>query len=167
MNIILKKIGWSEREVVFKLFKEAAEKIARKNINHWQHWHNPSDEDIAWAEEGIINEEFFFIEAMGEIIGMVRILEADELYWGKSAVEALYIHSLVVVEKYEGRGIGGLILQKIAANAKLIGKKYMRLDASTDNPKLCKYYENLGFILTGTTTISSSSFNLYQKAIES
>jgi len=49
----------------------------------------------------------------GQNIGMVRILEEDVMYWGEQKEKAKYIHSLVVIEKFEGRGIGKTILQKI------------------------------------------------------
>lgn len=166
MNILLKQISIEEKDKVLLLFKEAAEKIGKKNIDHWQYWKNPPIEKIKWVEEGILNGEFFFVEdSNGQHIGMFRILEDDQLYWGEQNDKAKYIHSLVVIEKLEGRGIGEMILQKVEKDAKQEGCKFLRLDADAKNPKLCSYYENQGFKKVGTKTLPISTYNLYQKEL--
>src|SRR5699024_12048677 len=115
---------------------------------------------------GIANHEFFFIHTSNGVhIGMVRIMEADELYWGKQKDKALYIHSLVVTEKYNGKGLGAVIIQEIANKAKEANCSYVRLDAEATNPKLCSYYERLRFEKVGTKKLSLSTYNLYQKEL--
>lgn len=166
MNITLVQIKISEKNKVLNLFKEAAEKISKKNIDHWQYWKNPPLEKIKWVEEGIFNDEFYFIKnSNGQTIGMVRVLEEDLLYWGQKIEMAKYIHSLVVIEEFEGKGIGKIILQNIENDAKKNGYKYLRLDADSKNPKLCSYYEKQGFKKTGTKVLPLSTYNLYQKEI--
>ena len=142
MKLIFKSINKEDQNEVLKLFKESAEKINRMNIDHWQYWKNPSLEKIKWVEEGIENNEYFFVQnTYQETLGMVRILEQDLMYWGEQSQKAKYIHSLVVKEKYNGNGIGALVLYKIANDAKEKHYKYLRLDADSKNLKLCKYYE--------------------------
>lgn len=166
MNLTLAQIEISDKDKVLNLFKDAAEKISKKNIDHWQYWKNPPIEKIKWVEEGILNDEFFFIKSSkGETIGMVRILEEDLLYWGHRTDKAKYIHSLVVIEKFGGNGIGKIILQKIEDDARKNGYEYLRLDSDSKNPKLCSYYENQGFKKVGTKVLSISVYNLYQKEI--
>jgi ribosomal protein S18 acetylase RimI-like enzyme len=166
MNITLILIKISDKSQVLTLFKEAAEKIAKKNIDHWQYWKNPPTEKIEWVEEGISNNEFFFVQdPHQQTIGMVRILEEDILYWGKQTAKAKYIHSLVVIEAFEGRAIGKMILQKIEKDALKNGYTYLRLDSDAKNPKLCRYYVNQGFEKVGIKTLALSAYNLYQKRI--
>ena len=62
MNFNLKQITSTDIDEVLNLFKSAAEKIAKKNIDHWQYWKNPPIEKVNWVEEGILNNEFFFIK---------------------------------------------------------------------------------------------------------
>ncbi|WP_010663777.1 GNAT family N-acetyltransferase [Marinilabilia salmonicolor] len=85
--------------------------------------------------------------------------------WGKLNDKALYIHSLVVSEKYTGRGIGKKILQPIEADARQTGYKYLRLDSDSKNPKLCYYYEKQGFEKVGIKSLPLSTYNLYQKKL--
>jgi ribosomal protein S18 acetylase RimI-like enzyme len=166
MKLIFKSINKEDQNEVLKLFQESAEKINRMNIDHWQYWKNPSLEKIKWVEEGIENNEYFFVQnTQQETIGMVRILEQDLMYWGEQSQKAKYIHSLVVKEKHNGNGIGALILYKIANDAKEKHCKYLRLDADSKNPKLCKYYEKQGFKKVGIKKLPLSVYTLYQKKL--
>ncbi|OBQ55793.1 GNAT family N-acetyltransferase [Tamlana sp. s12] len=166
MDLIFEQIHIKDIEAVLKLFKEAAEKISKKKVDHWQYWTNPPIEKIKWVEAGIKNGEFYFIKNKDAVtIGMVRVLDEDELYWGKKDDLSKYIHSLVVIETFEGQGIGKLVLQKIENEAKNNGFDYLRLDADSKNPKLCKYYENQGFEKVGVKELPLSIYNLYQKEI--
>ena len=167
MNITFNQISKGEKEEVLQLFKEAAEKIHKMNIDHWQYWKNPPKEKIKWVEQGIENNEFFFINnSDNKNLGMVRILNEDVLYWGKQEHKATYIHSLVVREKYNGKGLGTRIIQEIETQAKRNNCKYLRLDADSKNPKLCHYYEKLGFKQVGTKKLPLSVYNLYQKELK-
>ncbi|WP_299673378.1 GNAT family N-acetyltransferase [uncultured Tenacibaculum sp.] len=163
MNISFKLITPQQINSVLKLFKETAEKIHQKNINHWQYWKNPPIEKINWVKEGIQNEEFFFIENGDENMGMVRIMTKDTLYWGEQEIPAKYIHSLVIREKYNGKGLGAIIIQQISDQAKKENYNYLRLDADSNNSKLCSYYENLGFKNVGIKKLALSTNTLYEK----
>jgi len=166
MNIHFQQIEIKDKNIVLGLFKKAAERIDRMNIDHWQYWKNPPLEKIKWVEEGINNKEFFFIEdSHGENLGMVRILDEDLPYWGKQTDKAKYIHSLVVGEKHNGKGIGNKTIEKIERDAKTQNCKYLRLDADSKNPKLCSYYEKMGFKKTGTKELPLSVYNLYEKEL--
>lgn len=166
MEFNFRKIEKKDKDKVLELFKEAAEKINKMNIDHWQYWKNPPKEKIEWVEEGILNNEFFFInELNGKNIGMVRILDEDLLYWGKQKEKAKYVHSLVIKEDYNGKGLGTKILQKIETTAKTDNCKYLRLDADSKNPKLCQYYEKIGFEKMGIKELPLSNYNLYEKKI--
>jgi len=125
MNLTFQNVKISDKNRVLSLFKDAAIKISKKKVDHWQYWKNPPMEKVQWVEEGIRNKEFFFIKTTdSETIGMVRILEDDLMYWGEQSDKSKYIHSLVVIEKYEGQGIGELILKKVENDAKISGFSY-------------------------------------------
>lgn len=166
MHLTFTPITKKDQEEVINMFQAAADKINRMNIDHWQYWKNPPSEKIKWVEEGIENNEYFFVQnADQEIIGMLRILDEDLTYWGEQNEKAKYIHSLVVKEKFNGRGIGVQILEKVGKQAKKENCKYLRLDADSKNPKLCSYYEKQGFQKVGTKELPISVYNLYQKEL--
>lgn len=166
MELSFKPIQDKDQTQVINLFKAAAHKINRMNIKHWQYWKNPPKEKLEWVEEGIKSQEYYFVKNQEEeTIGMLRILDEDLLYWGQQSKKAKYIHSLVVVEKYNGKGIGKQIIDKVEKRAKKEHCQYLRLDADSKNPKLCRYYEKQGFKKVGTKQLPISTYNLYEKKI--
>ncbi len=165
MHIRFKQIFVDDTAAVFALFKTSAEKIWRMQVDHWQYWKNPPADKIKWVKEGIQNKEFFYIYYKGVNVGMVRILDEDLPYWGAQTEKAKYVHSLVVTEEFNGKGIGNAALQAIGVMAKKDNCTYLRLDADSKNPNLCTYYERLGFKKVGTKTMALSVYNLYQKGL--
>ncbi len=166
MDFIFNQIEIKDKNIVLELFKKTAEKINKMNIDHWQYWKNPPLEKIKWVEEGIANNEFFFISTPNkENLGMVRILEEDLLYWGKQRSKARYIHSLVIKEEFNGKGIGTKVINKIGERAKREGYNFLRLDADSKNSKLCGYYEKIGFKKVGIKTLPLSVNTLYEKEL--
>ena len=164
MKLHFKQIIISDLPKVLSLFKAAAEKIAKKNVDHWQYWKNPPQEKIDWVKEGVSNHEFFFIlNSSNALIGMVRILEEDLLYWGEKDDNARYIHSLVVTNQFEGRGLGAQIIQMIENNTKKENCQFLRLDCDAQNSGLCNYYEKLGFLKVGQKEMPLSVNSLYEK----
>ncbi|MCK5824110.1 MAG: GNAT family N-acetyltransferase [Ichthyobacteriaceae bacterium] len=164
MDLNLVQVNLHESNIVFDLLKSAAERVALKKINHWQYWKNPPIEKINWVKDGIANNEFYFIKTTNnEVVGMVRILDNDLLYWGKNNVKAKYIHSLVIVDKYRGNKLGSKVIDMIENDARKNNCDYLRLDCDSKNPNLIKYYTNQGFIQVGEKTLPISTYNLFQK----
>jgi GNAT superfamily N-acetyltransferase len=73
--------------------------------------------------------------------------EADELLWTEEerSKDALYVHKLAVDRGYGGAGLGVRILDWAGDQAARRGAKWLRLDAWTTNPRLHRYYQELGF----------------------
>ncbi|HUH18374.1 GNAT family N-acetyltransferase [Albibacterium sp.] len=166
MDFKLRQANREEIDKILSLFKLAAEKIAKMNIDYWQYWTNPPIEKVNWVKEGLLNHEFFFIESFqDEIIGMVRIMDKDLLYWGEMNDKAKYVHSLVISEEFEGHKIGKKVLERIENEAGENNYSFLRLDCDSKNVKLCRYYENQGFLKVGEKTLPLSIYNLYQKQI--
>jgi ribosomal protein S18 acetylase RimI-like enzyme len=165
MELELKLILKEDLSIVLDLFKSAAKKIAKKNVDHWQYWLNPPKEKIQWVKDGLQKDEFFFIIMGDETIGMVRIQDQDHLYWGDNTDNAKYIHSLVVSEEFKGLQIGSRVIRKIENRARKENCTFLRLDCDSKNPKLCDYYLNQGFVQVGRKELPLSIYNLYQKEI--
>ena len=164
MHFNLKQIEIKELKLVLDMFKDAAIQISKKNIDHWQYWKNPPPEKVKWVKDGLKLKQFFFIVSDNKkIMGMVRVLNKDLLYWGDIEDRACYIHSLTIKEKFNGLGLGAAVLNKIEKEA--INCDYLRLDCDSKNPQLCSYYVNLGFRKVGEKKLPLSVYNLYEKQI--
>ena len=167
MDFRLRKSEISEFNIALKLLKSAAEFLSDKNINQWGYWTNPPKEKIQWVKDGFKNKEFYFIENQNQtILGMVRILKEDLLYWGDMNDSAMYIHSLVIEKRYKGQQIGKRVVQKIENDAKNSGIKYLRLDCDSSNENLCEYYTNIGFNKVGEKLLKLGKYNLYEKQLK-
>ena len=166
MNINLRSSNKSEINIAFGLLKASSDFLMKKNISQWAYWLNPPIEKTQWVKDGFNKKEFYFIEnKKKEILGMVRILKEDLIYWGEMNDTATYIHSLVIDRRFSGKNIGGKVIEKIEKNASKNGIKYLRLDCDARNSKLCNYYESKGFNKIKSITLPLGEYNLYQKNI--
>ena len=156
MHINLKQIEIKELKLVLDMFKDAAIQISKKNIDHWQYWKNPPPEKVKWVKDGLNLKQFFFIVSDNKkIMGMVRVLNKDLLYWGDNEDRACYIHSLTIKEKFNGLGLGAAVLNEIVS----VNCDYLRLDCDKKSPTLF-YYVNLASERLRKTT---SSFIIFMK----
>lgn len=162
MNFSIQSAANNQIPIIFDLLKSAAQNLQSKNIHQWAYWLNPPPEKIKWVEEGFANNEFYFIYVGAEIAGMFRLLENDELYWGKQEENARYIHSLVIKHEFAGQEIGKKVIDQIIAE--MLQKKIflLRLDCDSSNKSLCFYYEKQGFIKVAEKQMPLSLNNLYE-----
>jgi ribosomal protein S18 acetylase RimI-like enzyme len=166
MCINLRNSTLSETNIAFQLLKSSADFLKNKNINQWAYWLNPPKEKTQWVVEGFKKKEFYFIESKKkEIVGMVRILKEDLMYWGEMNDTATYIHSLVVDRKFSGKNIGTKVIHEIEKTASKDSIQYLRLDCDASNSKLCNYYESKGFSKIKSILLPLGKYNLYQKKI--
>lgn len=168
MEITFKKATKTDLGSLLQVLKEAAQKISKKRIDHWQYWIDPPTEKVNWVKEGIANGEYFFINHKGDSLGIIRILDQDRVYWSASQNRdrAKYIHSLVIFEAYNGKGMGQKVIEAVTSLARKENCSYLRLDCDAHNSKLCQYYEKQGFIKVTTKRFPYSINNLYERKVE-
>lgn len=166
MEIKLVPTEQSDFALMLELLKQAALRLQRKGLDQWQNWLNPTEEDESWIQDGFEKQEFFFIQNQeNKLIGTLRIMQRDLLYWGAQPERAFYIHSLTVLDDYSGLGIGQRVIDQVAGQAAQAGCKWLRLDCNAGNPALCDYYEKQGFKQVGVRVFDDFSCNLYQRKV--
>ncbi|SDZ87639.1 GNAT family N-acetyltransferase [Psychroflexus halocasei] len=165
-KLIFQTIQESDLAEVLGMFKTAAERISKMNVDHWQYWKNPPQEKVEWVKDGIKNQEYFFVlNEKNNKIGMLRILDEDLLYWGKQDKKSKYVHSLIVKDEFAGNNLAEKILDEVEILAHKNACKYLRLDCDSKNQKLCAFYENLGFQKVGAKELPLSIYNLYEREV--
>lgn len=165
MKIRLKPTVETNLKLVLDFLRQAALRLQKKGVDQWQNWIDPAAEDLAWIKEGFESKEFFLVvNEKEEVLGAIRIMSKDLLYWGEQAEEALYIHSLIILEKYAGQGIGKQVIEQVRNQANALGYPWLRLDCNSANPALCRYYESQGFLQVGIREFEDFSCNLYQRS---
>jgi GNAT superfamily N-acetyltransferase len=150
---------------VFGLLKSAAQWLHDRDIDYWQNWLDPPAHHVRWVDEGLAASEFRIIESAGSVIGCVRLLDSDPLFWGEREDSAVYVHSFTVDRALAGHGIGACVLEVIEGDLAARGVGWLRLDCGEAATGLRRYYESVGFHPVGETVVDGERLVLYQKAV--
>jgi ribosomal protein S18 acetylase RimI-like enzyme len=116
--------------------------------------------DYAWGKEGdgvserwmgnnVNQREVYVVELDDTPVGTFTLDLDDEQRWGPQEPIAGYVHGLSVRKGFNGRGLGGFMLNWCAIKLNGLNRRYVRLDCPVHNAKLCAYYESLGFTRAG------------------
>ena len=165
MDLTLRNAEVNQMSLALELFRKTSLSLKERNLSQWSYWSDPPQEKIQWVREGFEKGEFYFVyDSQEKLVGMFRLLHVDELYWDEKGKDenTRYIHSLVVTPEYSGKGIGADILVDVIGKLRNQGVKFLRLDCDSSNSRLCRYYEDQGFIKAGEKITPYSVNNLYE-----
>ena len=95
-----------------------------------------------------IESSSLFLVWIGETaVATFSLLEQDLMYWPDAADDALYLHRFAV--RRAAAGAGRRSIDWMVAETRRRGREFLRLDCLADNPGICRYYEQAGFITVG------------------
>ncbi|EKS70343.1 MULTISPECIES: GNAT family N-acetyltransferase [unclassified Caballeronia] len=100
--------------------------------------------DYAWGNEGdgvsegwmrttIDQKEVYVAELDGTPVGMFFLDLEDDERWRPQEPVAAYVHGLSVREGFNGRGLGGFMLDCCASEVRSLKRRYVRLDCPAHN----------------------------------
>jgi len=87
--------------------------------------------EVEWKEKNFR----FKAEENGQILGTIS---------GKHESGVVYIGTIIVAEKFRGKGVGKILMEKVEKFTKKMGAHKIWLNTGYDWPA-GKFYENLGF----------------------
>lgn len=110
-----------------------------------------------WPEfpEGIIYKDMdqglnFKLSSGDRILCYFSISMNDRAIWGdRDRDDAIYIHRGVTAPEFRGLGLTRFVFEWARVKAKLLGRKFIRIDTWGSNKHLIDYYIRAGFKLTG------------------
>ena len=70
--------------------------------------------------------------------------------------------TFAIRERHSGTGVGWAAMAWMAAETRLAGRRFIRLDALRDNPGIRAYYERAGFEHRGDVAVHGMHFALYE-----
>jgi hypothetical protein len=115
-----------------------------------------------WIGGAIARAEFWIAWKDGQPVGVVRLVEADPLFWGAhDDGSALYAHTLAVPRGEQDWAI----LAWAAAEARARGRTRLRLDCAADATALCAHYERAGFSPWGPIMIGGEAMMLFERTL--
>ena len=134
-----------DAEVLHALREAAARGLVERGIRQWL----PGEVDVRTVREQIEAGEWFLQRRDGRVVAALRFLWSDSLFWGVQPDDAAYVHGLVIDRRHVGEALGAGALRWAAERALAAGRRYLRLDHAADNPRLARYYRELGFVERG------------------
>lgn len=98
-------------------------------------------------------------------VGTFSLQAADPLFWGEQPPDALYLHGFAIRSSGAGQGIGRAMLAWAETYTAAQGKPFLRLDTLADDPGICRYYEQAGYVDCGTIWVRQFHARLYEKRL--
>jgi ribosomal protein S18 acetylase RimI-like enzyme len=147
-ELSIRKAEPGEEVKVLSLMREAALWLKEKGIPQWQGVLGVQGQEIASYR---VKEGTAYLALLDQDnAGTVSIQWEDPFSWGKKGSDNLagYIHGLAISRRFAGKEIGRKIL-KWSEETIRAQKSLVRLDCMAENPRLCRYYEDAGFIGVG------------------
>ena len=134
-------------DISCKTFKSA---FADYNSPHQLQIFLDSAYNIQKLRSELSNEysKFIFLYSDDELAGYFKVNESTaqtELHDNAS----LEIERIYIIETYQGRGLGGYIINKVCEMARESGKRYIWLGVWENNLKAISFYKKHGFYKIG------------------
>ena len=134
----------ADTSTVVELWNEAKDWLAAQGLDQWQYpikMHN--------VDRAIDARECWLVEPPhGPAVATITLeSDADRTLWRPDEMpdDALYVHRLVVRRSEAHHDLGAEILDWAHDQVRKADRKFLRLDAWTNNVRLHEYYQRLGF----------------------
>ena len=153
-----------EAEEIFHLYKKRVCWMNTKGINQWNVTGYLERYPLTYYQEQCNMGYMYTLRTAENVqLGAVVLYPNDNRWFDKPKAPAYYIHNLVTDTNI--KGIGKIILSKIEKLAIRHKKHFLRLDCASDNEFLNRYYEQQGFILSGTCEDGKYKGNCREKKL--
>jgi ribosomal protein S18 acetylase RimI-like enzyme len=155
---VIERAVAADVDAVAAILTEAADWVA--GLDHPQ-WPSPfpREQVVQLVERG----ELYVARLDGEVAATVTLQWSDVPYWGERPPDAGYVHKLAVRRDFAGRGVGHALVAWAEAETLAHGRSYLRLDCLAANPRIRRYYEELGFAGCGEIERGGLRMALYER----
>jgi ribosomal protein S18 acetylase RimI-like enzyme len=129
-------------------------------------WPRPFPVEV--LEASLARGETYLARAGAVAVGTFALHRTDPTFWGERPDEPLdharYLHKLAV--RRGNPGLGRALVGVAETIARAEGVACLRLDCDASRPRLCRYYEELGFEQRGYLDMPRSNWraSLYEKS---
>ncbi len=145
----------SEKSLLESKYLARIDELSQKGIVQW------SKSDVLWKnlKKYYTIDNFYIVWIDDEFAGSFCIVDDDSLYWKDDIPkEALYIHKIIVMEKFSHQGLGNVILSFLKEQGRKVGVKAVKLDVRDYKKKLRTLYETNGFVLDHVDTFIGNEY---------
>jgi ribosomal protein S18 acetylase RimI-like enzyme len=147
---------------VLAILEDAAAWLQSRGIDQWRPGQFHADALLTSIE----HQELYLAQVEGRDAATIILQWSDPKFWPPENHDtAGYIHKLAVHRSFAGQGLGQRLIDWASTRATERGKQFLRLDCMATNPSLCRFYENLGFVLQDRKVIGTWQVALYERTI--
>ena len=156
--------GPRELAIVAGILDEASAWLEARGYPQW-----PRPFPVEFLEADPANRIVYLALDGSTPAGTFTLQRTDRAFWGDLPAErpghALYLHRLAV--RRANRGLGRALVDLAAVIALSSGASCLRLDCMADNPRIRRYYEELGFEHRGDTDVPFLTWraSLYERRL--
>jgi ribosomal protein S18 acetylase RimI-like enzyme len=139
-QMIIRNSQRNDIDGIFNLYTQATAYQKTVNNKYWRGFEK--SRVISEIDEG----RHFIIQEQGEIACTFLITFCDPVIWQSAGNDpAIYLHRIATNPTYRGNSYVKKIVEWAKQYALENGKKFIRLDTHSGNPKINAYYESCGF----------------------
>ena len=170
-NRSLRQANISESKSIWSLYQEVIQDLNRKEILQW----NESYPTYEYIQSSIINKECWIYTSHNQIIASVVLNQWQDpawriIPWHCCDHSTLVIHALVVHPRYQGQGLGKLMVEAIEGLALSLNYESIRLDAFSKNKVSNLLYKKLNYHDRGTVCLTykpldNQMYHCYEKEL--
>lgn len=158
----IEKAVAGDEPAVLAIMRDAAAWLKERGVPQWSGMLTPKGPEL--VDHRVKKGVAYLASLNGEKIATVAILWEDAFTWDEKGGDGLagYIHGLAILRKYSGKNLGRNLL-KWAMDEIRAKRPVVRLDCMAENPRLCRYYEDMGFSFGGQKVLPTGfKVNLYE-----
>jgi GNAT superfamily N-acetyltransferase len=135
------KITQGDTPIAIEIMREAAAWLMETGRPLWRL------EDITEHKilAGITKHDVYVGWIADEAAAAMILQWSDPFFWPQSKDNSGFIHKLAVRRRFAGTNVSRQMVEWAKQETRRRGKGYLRLDCAGNRPKLCSFYENLGF----------------------
>lgn len=146
MKTEIKQAAETDIPVIEEIMTDVVDFLERINQPQWER------ESVTW--KGLSHyhsiEDFYIAYMDGIPAGCAAVADYDPEYWpGIEKGTSLFIHKLAVKRCAAGKGVSAALVNYAKSECIKRNIPALRLDTHALRPKLCSFYERLGFKFVG------------------
>lgn len=85
---------------------------------------------------------------------LVPLLFTAPEWFGQPEKDEFYVNYVAVYPHFQGRGLGGVLMQEAETSARAAGCRALSLDVDVKNPSAIRLYEKHGYAITKEATLN-------------
>lgn len=135
-NISLREATESDSSTVYDIKKAAFSHYVKKQYGDWD-----EAEQRNYHQERFVYQDIKIIVADHNVVGFVSVV---------NEANSIIVNQLMIMPKHQGKRIGEHCMTLIRGEAQRLGN-LVSLQVMKVNPRAMKFYQRIGFIVTGET----------------